>query len=77
MFIRLQVIGEKDRVLAETERELNYDITMGDRGYGVSIFHPKDDPMLDVLNSAEDFMNENPELWANGGTEDYQEPYRD
>jgi len=69
--IHIEVRGENDEVLSEIEQEVEYSIEKDGSESHVVMIHPTTDLGIEAVNKAEDFLNENPELWANNEPADF------
>ena len=76
--LKLKITVELDgKEIAEIESEISFEIIKKENEEGVLqtyavVMHPSDVDLLPTraLNHAEDYLNMNPELWANGEGED-------
>jgi ApbE superfamily uncharacterized protein (UPF0280 family) len=55
---------EKDgKELTEIEREIDVEFVKDENGIHAVVIHPDEALVLNACNSAEDYLNTNPELW--------------
>lgn len=80
--VKIEVRGHNNELLAEVERELEYDIVNDkwDKGTYIEVDYPgwmgvagKDNALHEAIERAENELNQRPELWANDSTPDYHE----